>query len=221
MLCGETIALAPYWNKEFPGWEKFKCPSHVQTLVMEAAAAFASLRPIGDTAQRDVGPDSTGELERLRVRNEELGNENRRLESENIGLTSEVEELKAMWGSEVRRLEQDNVGLEKENEKLQRAAVPTEVKTLANVLWEAHEFAQNVNRWPPLSRVQDKKRGKLLIALRELAQLAEPTEPQPVPADVGPDSGDELQLLPPPVTNTPAAADDPYYIPPACDRTRH
>ena len=92
---------------------------------------------------------------------------------------------------------------------------------MANVLWEAHEFAQNVNRWPPLSRVQDKKRGKLLIALRKTAQLAEPTEPQPVPADVGPDSENAFQLLSPLDPELTPAADDPFYIPPACDRTKH
>jgi hypothetical protein len=43
----------------------------------------------------DVGPDSPGELERLRARNEELENRVRRLEIENAALRSEVDELRA------------------------------------------------------------------------------------------------------------------------------
>jgi len=43
----------------------------------------------------DIGTDSMSEAERLRVRNEELENEKRRLEIENTGLRSEIKELKA------------------------------------------------------------------------------------------------------------------------------
>ncbi len=43
----------------------------------------------------DIGPVSTGETDRLRARNEELGRENHRLGRENIALRSEVEEAKA------------------------------------------------------------------------------------------------------------------------------
>jgi hypothetical protein len=46
-------------------------------------------------ARDDVGLSSTSELERLRARNEELENKVRRLEIENAGLRSEVDELKA------------------------------------------------------------------------------------------------------------------------------
>jgi hypothetical protein len=45
-LCGEIIACAPYWDKHFPGWKKFEYPSHVKTLVKEAATAFASIAKI-------------------------------------------------------------------------------------------------------------------------------------------------------------------------------
>jgi hypothetical protein len=48
-----------------------------------------------DKSRNDVGPDSHGEAERLRARNEELEGENRRLQRENIALRSEIEELKA------------------------------------------------------------------------------------------------------------------------------
>ncbi len=42
-LCGDIIAIVPYWNKQFPGWEQFNCPSHIKTLVKEAATALASI----------------------------------------------------------------------------------------------------------------------------------------------------------------------------------
>jgi ParB-like chromosome segregation protein Spo0J len=45
-------------------------------------------------ASRDVGPYSTGEHDRLRARIDELSAENRRLEIQIVGLTSEVAELK-------------------------------------------------------------------------------------------------------------------------------
>lgn len=43
----------------------------------------------------DIGANSAGEIERLRARNEELEHKVRRLEIENAGLRSEVDELKA------------------------------------------------------------------------------------------------------------------------------
>jgi DNA-binding Lrp family transcriptional regulator len=43
----------------------------------------------------DIGPASNGEVDRLRARVEELENEKRRLEIENLALRSEVEELRA------------------------------------------------------------------------------------------------------------------------------
>lgn len=54
--------------------------------------------PAGDTApsiRDDIGAVSSGEIERLRARNEELERENRRLERENAGLRREIEELRA------------------------------------------------------------------------------------------------------------------------------
>lgn len=42
-LCGDIIAIAPYWNKHFSGWEEFDCPSHIRKLMMEAATEFASI----------------------------------------------------------------------------------------------------------------------------------------------------------------------------------
>jgi len=46
-------------------------------------------------ARDDIGPDSAGEANRLRARNEELARENHRLARENLALRSEIEELKA------------------------------------------------------------------------------------------------------------------------------
>jgi ribosomal protein S14 len=46
-------------------------------------------------ARNDIGSASTSEAERLRARNEELENEKLRLEIENTGLRSEIEEAKA------------------------------------------------------------------------------------------------------------------------------
>lgn len=42
-LCGDVIARANYWDREFPGWEEFDCPSHIHRLVGEAATALASI----------------------------------------------------------------------------------------------------------------------------------------------------------------------------------
>lgn len=54
-----------------------------------------ALNPNRPPARDDIGPDSSGELERLRTRNEELENKVRCLEIENLALRSEVDELKA------------------------------------------------------------------------------------------------------------------------------
>lgn len=54
-LCGDIIAIAPYWDKEFPDWEQFDCPSHVRKLLREAATAFASINTIVAKRDRKVG----------------------------------------------------------------------------------------------------------------------------------------------------------------------
>jgi hypothetical protein len=50
--------------------------------------------PATTRTRENIGPNSCGEIERLRARNEELEQGNRRLERENIALRSEIEELK-------------------------------------------------------------------------------------------------------------------------------
>lgn len=42
-LCGDVIARPAYFDKHFPGWRSVRLPSHVKTLVREAAAALSSL----------------------------------------------------------------------------------------------------------------------------------------------------------------------------------
>jgi hypothetical protein len=42
-LCGDIIARPYYWDQNFPGWERFECPSHIWKLVEEAATALASI----------------------------------------------------------------------------------------------------------------------------------------------------------------------------------
>jgi hypothetical protein len=59
------------------------------------AAARPTPPPPQAAARGDIGPASSSELERLRARVEELQAEKRRLEIENIGLRSEIDELKA------------------------------------------------------------------------------------------------------------------------------
>jgi hypothetical protein len=46
-------------------------------------------------ARDDIGPDSAGEVARLRARVDELANDKRRLEIENTGLRSEIQESKS------------------------------------------------------------------------------------------------------------------------------
>jgi hypothetical protein len=57
----------------------------------EGSAPITSEADIS-AAQGDIGPNSSGEIERLRARNEELESAVRRLERENIGLKSQIEE---------------------------------------------------------------------------------------------------------------------------------
>lgn len=54
-LCGDILAIAPYWDKQFPGWEAFECPSHVRKLVREAATALASITATVAKRDRKVG----------------------------------------------------------------------------------------------------------------------------------------------------------------------
>jgi hypothetical protein len=63
-LCGDIIAIAPYWQKQFPGWEKFDCPSHVQKLLEEAATALASITT-GTTTTHEAFDTHILELLRL------------------------------------------------------------------------------------------------------------------------------------------------------------
>jgi hypothetical protein len=54
-LCGDIISMPAYWNKEFPGWEYFDCPSHIRTLLRDAATALASISTtvtVGDRKKR-------------------------------------------------------------------------------------------------------------------------------------------------------------------------
>ena len=69
-----------------------KPPAKPEPAPTIAAAAVEAVQP---PSRDDVGPSSTGELERLGTRNEELENRVRRLEIENHALRSEVEKLKA------------------------------------------------------------------------------------------------------------------------------
>lgn len=41
--CGDLIAQEALWNKTFPGWKNFECPSHIKTLMKEAVTALASI----------------------------------------------------------------------------------------------------------------------------------------------------------------------------------
>jgi hypothetical protein len=50
---------------------------------------------LNPTSRDDIGPNSIGETERLRARNQELEDEKRRLEIENAGLRREIKDLKA------------------------------------------------------------------------------------------------------------------------------
>jgi hypothetical protein len=42
-LCGDVVAIQSYWDKHFSGWKHFECPSHIKTLMREAATALASI----------------------------------------------------------------------------------------------------------------------------------------------------------------------------------
>jgi hypothetical protein len=138
-----------------------------EVLATRAATAdrIRTLMGVADAPERDaaaqhVGPASTAELERLRVRVDELSSENRRLERMNLALESEVDELK-------------------------KAA--TETKTLSAILRDACSVAQQADRWPPLNKTQTKERNKLLFATRDLAMLAEKAEQAAKKAAAPPD----------------------------------
>jgi hypothetical protein len=53
-LAGDILARGPYWAKNFAGWESFSAPSHIKTLVKEAAAEFASLAALIDPSVLSV-----------------------------------------------------------------------------------------------------------------------------------------------------------------------
>ena len=40
-LCGDIIARPSYWDREFPGWNEFDCPSDIRKLVGEAERVLA------------------------------------------------------------------------------------------------------------------------------------------------------------------------------------
>jgi len=75
--------------------------SRAERGVRQRAFAITSTKNMCPLATRapsirdDIGAASSGEIERLRARNEELERENRRLERENAGLRREIEELRA------------------------------------------------------------------------------------------------------------------------------
>jgi hypothetical protein len=69
--------------------------AEAKQILARRAANEPGSTPTTQNAHDDFGPVSNGEVERLRARVNELQAENRRLERENIGLKSEIEELKA------------------------------------------------------------------------------------------------------------------------------
>jgi predicted nuclease with TOPRIM domain len=72
-------------------------PPSNEVLQQRAAAAerIRALMSRPKPARADSGPDSSGEIERIRARNEELERENARLRRENLALRTEIDELKA------------------------------------------------------------------------------------------------------------------------------
>jgi hypothetical protein len=71
-------------------------PQVSQEVLQQRAAAAERIRELmGGKTRGDIGPTSNGEAARLQARVDELLAEKRRLEIENIGLRSEIEELKA------------------------------------------------------------------------------------------------------------------------------
>jgi hypothetical protein len=54
-FCGELIAAEAHWNKEFPGWQDYDCPSHIQTLLMQAATALARINALVAKHGRKTG----------------------------------------------------------------------------------------------------------------------------------------------------------------------
>ena len=224
MLCGETIALAPYWNKEFPGREKSKWPSRVQASVTEAAAADRF--PAADRRLRPERHERAGQHRRRRAAaacgTRNSGTRTGASNPRSIGLTSEVERAQGDVGV---RGPPARAGQRRAGEGARNATrgprSPPKSRRWPTFCWEARRARRPTSTaGRRCSRVQDREaRSSCPMALRELAQLAEPAEPQPVPADVGPDSGDELQLL--------HAAGDEHarrggrHAALRCDRTRH
>ena len=72
--------------------DPFKRWSAVKTGVAKADTA---VKPAIATERNDIGPASAGETARLSARIDQLQDEKRRLDLKNIGLESEVNELKA------------------------------------------------------------------------------------------------------------------------------
>jgi hypothetical protein len=80
------------WTRE--RWRRHKEKKKGKPKISEARSS-APEREAAARAQQDVGPQSTGEVERLRARVDELQAEKRQLEIKTAGLESEIEELKA------------------------------------------------------------------------------------------------------------------------------
>ena len=43
LVAGDTIAMHAYWDREFPGWQKFRPPAEVITLARQAASAWQAV----------------------------------------------------------------------------------------------------------------------------------------------------------------------------------
>jgi hypothetical protein len=80
------------WSPE--RWRRHKEKKKGKPKISEARSS-APEREAAARAQQDVGPQSTGEVERLRARVDELQAEKRQLEIRVVGLESENAELKA------------------------------------------------------------------------------------------------------------------------------
>jgi hypothetical protein len=80
------------WSPE--RWRRHKEKKKGKPKISEARSS-APEREAAARAQQDVGPQSTGEVERLRARVDELQAEKRQLEIKIVGLESENAELKA------------------------------------------------------------------------------------------------------------------------------
>jgi len=72
-----------------------KQPTAKKKSVNEPAAASPKKMTTKSLAQEDIGPNSADEIARLNARVDELQNQKRRLEIENVGLRNEIEKLTA------------------------------------------------------------------------------------------------------------------------------